>query len=147
MNFSGDLAKTLLELAPDATVVVEADGTIVFANARIEQTFGYAAGELTGSNVDVLLPVRLRAAHAKHRTQFNAAPKPRPMGRDLTLLGLHKNGREFPVEISLSPVPSGNGTLFRHADQRDAHGRPGRVPFQFIAAGSVHFGHTASCIR
>ena len=76
MNFSGDLAKTLLELAPDATVVVEADGTIVFANARIEQTFGYAAGELTGTNVDVLLPVRLRAAHAKHRTQFNAAPKP-----------------------------------------------------------------------
>jgi PAS domain S-box-containing protein len=122
MNFSGDLAKTLLELAPDATVVVEADGTVVFANARIEQTFGYAAGELTGSNVDVLLPVRLRAAHAKHRTQFNAAPKPRPMGRDLTLLGLHKNGREFPVEISLSPVPSGNGTLIVAAI-RDATAR------------------------
>ncbi len=122
MIFSGDLPKTLLELAPDATVVVEADGTIVFANARIEQTFGYVAAELTGVNVDTLLPPRLRAGHVAHRMQFNAAPRPRPMGRDLTLLGLHKNGTEFPVEISLSPVPSGAGTLIVAAI-RDATAR------------------------
>jgi PAS domain S-box-containing protein len=122
MTFSGELAATLLELAPDATVVVQADGTIVFANARMAQTFGYCAAELTGTNVDALLPVHLRATHGAHRAYFNAAPKPRPMGRDLTLLGLHKNGREFPVEISLSPVPSEAGTLIV-ASIRDATAR------------------------
>ena len=111
MILSGGLATTLLELAPDATVVVDADGTIVFANARTEQTFGYSPAELTGLSVDTLLPPRLRAAHVAHRAQFSAAPKPRPMGRDLTLLGLHKNGREFPIEISLSPAPSEEGPL------------------------------------
>jgi PAS domain S-box-containing protein len=111
MILSGGLATTLLELAPDATVVVDAEGTIVFANARTEQTFGYSPEELTGLSVDTLLPPRLRVAHVAHRAQFSAAPKPRPMGRDLTLLGLHKNGREFPIEISLSPVPSEDGPL------------------------------------
>ena len=111
MILSGGLATTLLELAPDATVVVDANGTIVFANARTEQTFGYSPAELTGLSVDTLLPSRLRTAHVAHRAQFSTAPKPRPMGRDLTLLGLHKNGREFPIEISLSPVPSEDGPL------------------------------------
>jgi PAS domain S-box-containing protein len=111
MILSGGLATTLLELAPDATVVVDAKGMIVFANARTEQTFGYSPAELTGLSVDTLLPVRLRRAHAAYRAQFSAAPNPRPMGRDLTLLGLHKNGHEFPVEISLSPVPSDSGPL------------------------------------
>jgi PAS domain S-box-containing protein len=111
MILSSGLATTLLELAPDATVVVDAEGTIVFANARTEQTFGYSPAELTGLSVDTLLPSRLRSAHAAYRAQFAAAPNPRPMGRDLTLLGLHKNGHEFPVEISLSPVPSEGGPL------------------------------------
>lgn len=111
MTPSGELATTLLEMAPDATVVVDADGTVVFANARVEQTFGYLPRELLGRNVDSLLPLRIRGTHAQHRANFNAAPKPRPMGRDLTLLGLHKNGREFPIEISLSPVPSADGPL------------------------------------
>ena len=111
MILSGALATTLLELAPDATVVVDAKGTIVFANARTEQTFGYSPAELTGLSVDTLLPRRLREAHVAHRSQFSTAPKPRPMGRDLTLLGLHKNGGEFPIEISLSPVPSQDGPL------------------------------------
>jgi PAS domain S-box-containing protein len=111
MILSGGLATTLLELAPDATVVVDAQGTIVFANARTEQTFGYTPAELTGSSVDTLLPPRMRTAHVAHRAKFGAAPKPRPMGGDLTLLGLHKNGREFPIEISLSPAPSEEGPL------------------------------------
>ena len=111
MIVSGEFAATLLELAPDATVVVNERGTIVFANARVEQTFGYSPGELTGVSVDMLLPPRMRPKHVGHRAQFSAAPKPRPMGRDLTLLGLHKTGSEFPVEISLSPVPSDEGQL------------------------------------
>ncbi len=111
MILSVGLATTLLELAPDATVVVDAKGTIVFANARTEQTFGYSPAELIGLSVDTLLPPRLRKAHVAHRAQFSTAPKPRPMGLDLTLLGLHENGREFPIEISLSPVPSEDGPL------------------------------------
>jgi PAS domain S-box-containing protein len=111
MNLSGALARTLLDLAPDATVVVDADGTIVFANAQIERTFGYTPNELTGQPVEHLLPSRFRSGHGEHRAQFAARPKPRAMGEGLTLFGQHKSGREFPVEISLSPGSSDHGLL------------------------------------
>jgi len=111
MILSGDLAKTLLDLAPDATVVVDAEGTIVFANTQVERTFGYAPNELAGQPVETLLPSRFRAKHPEHRTRFATRPKPRPMGEGLQLFGQHKDGREFPVEISLSPVESAGGPL------------------------------------
>jgi PAS domain S-box-containing protein len=122
MNVSGDLARTLLDLAPDATVIVDADGTIVFANAQMERTFGYAPSELTGVPVETLLPPRFRGAHASHRNAFAARAKPRPMGEGLTLFGQHKSGREFPVEISLSPVATDEGPLVVAA-VRDATAR------------------------
>jgi PAS domain S-box-containing protein len=111
MDLSGELARTLLELAPDPTVVVDAKGTIVFANAQVEQAFGYGATEILGLSVETLLPERFRAAHLKHRGRFAAQTKPRPMGAGLTLFGRHKDGHEFPVEISLSPVTATIGTL------------------------------------
>jgi PAS domain S-box-containing protein len=111
MKLSGELAKTLLELAPDATVVVDAAGTIVFANAEVERTFGYAPNELAGEPVENLLPARFRGAHSEHRARFGVRPKPRSMGEGLTLFGQHKSGREFHVEISLSPVQSDDGLL------------------------------------
>ena len=111
MDLSGGLAKTLLELAPDPTVVVDGTGAIVFANAQVEQTFGYSPAELVGLPIETLLPERFREAHPEHRARFAARPKPRPMGAGLALLGLHKNGREFPVEISLSPVSTPEGPL------------------------------------
>jgi PAS domain S-box-containing protein len=111
MDLSGELARTLLELAPDPTVVVDAKGTIVFANAQVEQTFGYRAGEILGLSVETLLPERFRAAHLKHRGYFAAQTKARPMGAGLMLHGRHKDGHEFPVEISLSPVMATIGPL------------------------------------
>jgi PAS domain S-box-containing protein len=111
MDFSGKLATTLLELAPDPTVIVDAAGKIVFANAQTQQAFGYGSHELIGKPIETLLPQRFRDGHPAHRAQFANRPKPRPMGAGLALFGLHKNGREFPVEISLSPVVTDDGLL------------------------------------
>jgi PAS domain S-box-containing protein len=122
LKLSGELAKNLLELAPDATVVVDAAGTIVFANAQIERTFGYTPGELEGQPVEILLPQALRGRHIAHRAQFAARPKSRRMGDGSMLFGKHKNGHEFPLEISLSPVQSEGGMLVVAA-VRDATSR------------------------
>jgi PAS domain S-box-containing protein len=111
MDLSGELARTLLELSPDATVVVDASGTVVFANAQVEHLFGYRADEIVGLSIETLLPERSRKAHLKHRGRFAAHAKPRPMGAGLTLYGQHRDGREFPVEISLSPVTATIGLL------------------------------------
>src|SRR6185295_7652207 len=99
------------ELGPDATVVVDAHGAIIFANAQVARTFGYSPGELVGQSVELLLPARFRAGHGEHRARFALQPKPRAMGEGLTLFGQHKDGHEFPVEISLSPVQSDEGPL------------------------------------
>jgi PAS domain S-box-containing protein len=144
MDLSGELARTLLELAPDATVVVDAHGIIVFANAQIEQTFGYRAEEIVGSSIESLLPERFRAAHPRHRERFAMQPKSRPMGADLALYGRHKDGHEFPVEISLSPVmtPSGQLVVGAVRDTTVAHDRQvqlveeNRQKSQFLAAAS-----------
>ncbi len=111
MNLSGELAKTLLELAPDPTVIVDGGGLIVFANAQVEETFGYTPEELFGKPIETLLPERFRDAHPEHRARFAVRPKSRPMGAGLALFGLTKSGREFPVEISLSPVSTEDGLL------------------------------------
>src|SRR5690606_8704877 len=104
MNLSGELARSLLEATPDATIIVDASGTIVFAKAETLKTFGYPPSELVGHALEDLLPPRFREAHAVHREGFFAEARSRPMGAGLALYGLHKDGREFPVEISLSPV-------------------------------------------
>ena len=95
---------SLLESAPDATIVADAQGRIVLVNAQTERIFGYARKELLGEPVEMLIPEPLRAAHVGHRTAYQRAPQVRPMrsGRDLT--GRRKDGTEFPVEVSLSPV-------------------------------------------
>ncbi len=111
IKLSDELSKNLLELGPDATVVVDARGAIVFANAQVARTFGYAPSELRGQPVEVLLPERFRSGHIEHRALFALQPRPRAMGEGLNLFGQHKDGHEFPVEISLSPVQSEDGPL------------------------------------
>jgi PAS domain S-box-containing protein len=111
IKLSDELSKNLLELGPDATVVVDGRGTIIFANAQVARTFGYSPGEITGQAVEMLLPERFRGAHAEHRARFALQPRPRAMGEGLTLFGRHKDGHEFPIEISLSPVQSAEGPL------------------------------------
>lgn len=99
----------LLESAPDAMVIVDSAGKIVFVNSQAERMFGYASEELLDQPVEVLIPEQIRRAHVRHRTEFSAAPRTRAMGAGLELRGRRKDGSTFPVEISLSPVEESNG--------------------------------------
>jgi len=93
-----------LETAPDAMVIVGPDGRIVLANAQTDRMFGYARADLIGNKVEILLPPRLRENHIGHRADFFASPELRQMGSGLNLWALRRDGTEFPVEISLSPL-------------------------------------------
>jgi len=105
----------LLEAAPDAMVIVDADGRIVLVNAQTETLFGYSRQELLGNPVEILVPERLRERHPGHRRDYFARPAVRAMGSLLSLHGVKKDGTEFPVEISLSPLDTEHGVLVSSA--------------------------------
>src|SRR5215510_6659034 len=107
--------QALLESAPDAIVIVDGAGRIVLVNHQAEQLFGYDRAALIGQLVEVLLPERLRNGHTRYRGSYFAAPHTRPMGSGLELVARRRDGSEFPVEISLSPLHTEEGVLITSA--------------------------------
>ena len=101
----------LLEAAPDAMVCVDADGRIALVNAQTEQLFGYGRDELIGQPVETLVPDAVRDIHLRHRAEYVADPRPRPMGAGLELAGRRRDGTTFPAEISLSAIDTEQGIL------------------------------------
>jgi PAS domain S-box-containing protein len=100
-----------LEAAPDAVVILDEDGLIVRVNAQTERLFGYRREELVGRRVEMLMPVRYRHAHVGKRIAYAGEPVPRSMGQGLELFGQRKDGSEFPIDVSLSPLLPEAGPL------------------------------------
>ena len=98
------LSVSILEAIPDAVVAVNLKGLIIQANSQTETLFGYTRDELIGQNIEILVPERQRDMHHHHREHFHQQPKIRRMGSGLDLYGRRRDGSEFPVEISLSPI-------------------------------------------
>jgi two-component system, sensor histidine kinase len=119
---TSDLVRSVLDSVPDAMVITDASGAIVFTNHQVTELFGYEASEIKGQSVEILLPERFRGKHVRYRQKYTENVRSRPMGMGLDLFALRKDGTEFPVEISLSPMAS-NGELLAVAAIRDVTDR------------------------
>jgi PAS domain S-box-containing protein len=117
-SYGDDFAWSLLDAAPDATLIVSGTGEIVFVNDHAGDLFGFELADLLGRVIDDLLPDGVRSVHRAHRTRFRAAPTVRAMGAGLDLWAHRGDGSEFPVEISLSPLALGD-EVFVVASIRD----------------------------
>jgi two-component system, sensor histidine kinase len=108
---SSELARRVLDFAPDALIIIDRRGDIVYANRQVETLFGYPASALVGEKIERLLPERYRGRHVGHRQAYVENQRIRPMGSGLDLFALRRDGTEFPVEISLSPAREGDEML------------------------------------
>jgi PAS domain S-box-containing protein len=132
MRESGSEAQfeALLETAPDAIIAVTEDGRIALVNRQAEVTFGYAREELLGQGVEMLVPDSARAIHSGHREAYFRRPATRPMGAVAGLVGRRKDGAEFPVEISLSGIRTGDGLLVSAAIRDVTEGKRAEAKFR-----------------
>lgn len=129
---SSELVRSALESAPDAIVIADGEGNILFVNQQVTALFGYTPWELNGLAVECLLPERFRPRHVTHRARFASDGRVRPMGPGLELFARRRDGTEFPVEISLSPIFD-NGRTLVAAAIRDVTERK-RIEAELVAA-------------
>ncbi len=102
---SDETFRAILECAPDAMIITDAEGVMLIVNAEAERLFDYPRLDLIGQPIELLMPERFRGAHPRHRAQYASQPHRRPMGAGLELFGRRRDGSEIPVEISLAPLP------------------------------------------
>ena len=143
--FSGELAYRALDAAPDAMVIVDEAGKIRFANRQVSVLFGYTREDIVGESVEALIPERFRTRHAEHRRDYLGHVRVRPMGVGLELFGRRRDGTEFPIEISLSPI-AGDAGLLVAAAIRDITDRK-RVADELIEARTAAEHARASADR
>ena len=138
----------LLEALPDALLGVDQSGLIRFVNHQSESLFGYAPGELVGMPVETLVPQSHRQAHEAHRESYNAAPRTRPMGTDLFLIGLRRDGTEFPVDISLGHLDTEDGLLVVASVRDNTDRRKTEAESRQLArlAAMIEFGAPANVL-
>ena len=110
-NRSQEMIRLAVEAAPNGMVMTNSSGLITLVNSQIEILFGYTREELIGMSIDILVPVRFRENHPKVRKSYSHNPISRTMGKGRDLFALHKDGREFPVEIGLNPLHTDMGTM------------------------------------
>lgn len=132
LSIPPELARSALDAAPDAMIILDSSGVIRYANRQVSAIFGYAYDEVIGKPVEQLMPERYRRRHLGHREAYFSSIRARPMGPGLDLFGLRRDGTEFPVEISLSPIEQGERVLTAAAI-RDVTDRK-RVEAELIVA-------------
>ena len=114
-SIPAELAQSALDAAPDAMLIVDGAGVVQFANRQVSVLFGYEHEEIIGNAIEQMLPERFRPHHVGHRDRYMAAAHTRPMGHGLELFARRRDGSEFPVEISLSPIEGKGGRLIAAA--------------------------------
>jgi protein-histidine pros-kinase len=127
-----ELARSALDAAPDAMIIIDDSGTIRYANRQVSAIFGFPHDDIVGRSIEFLMPKRFRERHVNHRQTYIDSVRVRPMGIGLELFGQRIDGTEFPVEISLSPV-EGGGQFLVAAAIRDVSDRK-RVEAELIVA-------------
>lgn len=111
LEHGDELFRLAVESAPNAMILVDADGKIALVNAQTEKLFGYPRSELLGQSIEMLVPARFRGAHPGQRESFRAEPRARAMGAGRELYAIKKDGAEVPVEIGLNPIRTAEGAF------------------------------------
>ena len=134
MNVADRWYRNIVEAAPDGVVVVDQQGTILLANRQAEHMFGYQRDELIGQRIELLVPERFRPSHPRHRGDYVATPRVRPMGSGLELSGRRKDGSELPIEISLSPIDTEEGVIIASSIRDVSERRAAQAALRRLAA-------------